>query len=183
MRHRVPAMRKAPGRLVFIDETSVKTNLTRLCGRAKKGERLPGAAPFGAWGTQTFIAGLTMDGLIAPWVLDGPMNGKAFATYIRTQLAPELQPKTIVICDNLSVHKNAEAAQALRNHGCWFLFLPPYSPDLNPIEMAFAKLKAHLRRIGARTFDQLITAIGDICCLFTPDECWNYLAAAGYAPT
>lgn len=176
-------MREEPERLVFIDETSVKTNLTRLRGRSPKGERLPGAAPFGAWGTQTFIAGLTMDGLIAPWVLDRPMNGEAFATYIRTQLAPALKPRTVVICDNLSVHKNADAAKALKDKGCWFLFLPPYSPDLNPIEMAFAKLKAHLRRIGARTFDQLFAAIGEICDLFNPDECWNYLAAAGYAST
>ncbi len=176
-------MREAPERLVFIDETAVKTNLSRLRGRAKKGERLPGAAPFGAWGTQTFIAGLTVDGLIAPWVVDRAMNGEAFATYIRTQLAPVLSPRTVVICDNLSVHKNAEAANALKDRGCWLLFLPPYSPDLNPIEMAFAKLKAHLRSIGARTFDHLIAAIGEICDLFTPDECWNYLAATGYAST
>lgn len=176
-------MREAPERLVFIDETSVKTNLTRLRGRALKGERLPGAAPFGAWGTQTFIAGLTIGGMIAPWVLNRAMNGEAFATYIRTQLAPALEPRTVVICDNLAIHKNPKAAQALKNQGCWFLFLPPYSPDLNPIEMAFSKLKAHLRRIGARTFDQLIDAIGEICDLFTPDECWNYLAAAGYAST
>jgi len=122
-------MREAPERLVFIDETSVKTNLTRLRGRALKGERLPGAAPFGAWGTQTFIAGLTIDGMIAPWVLNRAMNGEAFATYIRTQLAPVLEPRTVVICDNLAVHKNSKAAQALKDKGCWFLFLPPYSPD------------------------------------------------------
>ena len=175
-------MREAPEQLVFIDETSVKTNLTRLSGRAPRGERLPGAAPFGAWGTQTFIAGLTANGLIAPWIVNRAMNGKTFATYIRTQLAPVLAPRTVVICDNLSVHKNLKAAEALRERGCWFLFLPPYSPDLNPIEMAFAKLKAYLRRIGARTFDQLINAIGEICDLFTPEECWNYLVAAGYAP-
>ena len=174
-------MRDTPERLVFIYETSVKTNFTRLRGRAPKGERLPGTAPFGAWGTQTFIAGLTTNGLIAPWIVNRAMNGKAFATYVRTQLAPALEARTVVICDDLSVHKNAEAAAALRKHGCWFLFLPPYSPDLNPIEMAFSKLKAHLRRIGARTFDQLFDAIGEICDLFTPDECWNYFIAAGYA--
>jgi len=99
------------------------------------------------------------------------------------QLAPALEPRTVVICDNLPVHKNTAAAQALKQKGCWFLFLPPYSPDLNPIEMAFSKLKAHLRRIGARTFDQLIAAIGGSCDLFTPEECWNYLVAAGYAST
>ncbi len=175
-------MRRMPERLVFIDETCVKTNLTRLGGRALKGRRLHAPAPFGAWYTQTFIAGLSAEGIIAPWVISGAMNGAAFETYIRTQLAPELAPGTVVILDNLATHKNKAAATALRNHGCWFLFLPPYSPDLNPIEMAFSKLKAHLRRIGARTFDQLFQAIGDICDMFTPAECWNYLKAAGYAP-
>jgi transposase len=143
-------MRRTPERLVFIDETSVKTNLTRLRGRAPRGERLYGAAPFGAWNTQTFIAGLTSNGLIAPWLIKGAMNGAAFETYIRTQLAPALEPGTVVILDNLSTHKNAGAARALKEHGCWFLFLPPYSPDLNPIEMAYAKLKANLRQIGAK---------------------------------
>lgn len=175
-------MRQVPERLVFIDETSVKTNLTRLRGRALKGHRLHAAAPFGSWNTQTFIAGLTVDGLIAPWIIKGAMDGRAFETYIRTQLAPALNPRTVVILDNLATHRNVAAAQALKNRGCWFLFLPPYSPDLNPIEMAFSKLKAHLRKIGARTFDQLFEAIGDICDMFSPQECWNYLQAAGYAP-
>ena len=109
------------------------------------------------------------------------MNRQAFDIYIETQLAPLLEPHTVIILDNLSVHKSAHAAQVLRDHKCWFLFLPPYSPDLNPIEMAFSKLKAHLRKIGARTFDALIKALGDICDMFTPQECWNYLMAAGYA--
>lgn len=174
-------MRKEPHRLVFIDETAVKTNLTRLRGRAPVGERLYGSAPFGRWGTQTFIAGLTQNALIAPWVITGAMDGRAFETYIETQLAPALEPGTVVILDNLSTHKSPRAAQTLRKHGCWFLFLPPYSPDLNPIEMAFSKLKAHLRRIGAITFDTLFQALGDICDLFKPDECWNFLKAAGYA--
>jgi len=177
---RQPRMRVEPHRLVFIDETAVKTNLTRLRGRALVGERLHGAAPFGRWGTQTFIAGLTHDALIAPWVIQGAMNGPAFETYIETQLAPALEPGTVVILDNLSTHKSQRAAQILKKRGCWFLFLPPYSPDLNPIEMAFAKLKAHLRRIGARTFDTLIEALGDICYLFEPEECRNFLKAAGY---
>jgi len=175
-------MRAEPHRLVFIDETSVKTNLTRLRGRAPVGERLYGAAPFGSWRTQTFIAGLTSDELIAPWVIEGAMNGAAFETYVSTQLAPLLNPGTVVILDNLSAHKSPRAAEALKQRKSWFLFLPPYSPDLNPIEQAFSKLKAHLRRIGARTYDQLITAIGDICDLFDPSECWNFLKAAGYAP-
>ena len=109
------------------------------------------------------------------------MNGTAFDTYIETQLAPMLDPGTVVILDNLSTHKSARAAEALRRHGCWFLFLPPYSADLNSIEMAFSELKAHLRRIGARTFESLFEALGDICNLFDPQECWNFIKAAGYA--
>ena len=174
-------MRAEPHRLVFIDETAVKTNLTWLRGRATVGERLYGTAPFGKWGTQTFIAGLTQNALIAPWMINGAMNGTAFDTYIETQLAPALDPGTVVILDNLSTHKSPRAAQALKERGCWFLFLPAYSPDLNPIEMAFSKLKAHLQRIGARTFDALLQALGDICDLFDPQECWNFLKAAGYA--
>jgi transposase len=141
-------MRKHPDRLVFIDETSVKTNLTRQYGRSLCGKRLEMDAPFGAWGTQTFIAGLKHDNLIAPWVIKGAMDGEAFEAYVRNVLAPELQPGTVVICDNLATHYNQAAAATLREVGCWFLYLPPYSPDLNPIEMAFSKLKAHLRRIG-----------------------------------
>ena len=174
-------MRGQPHRLVFLDETAVKTNLTRLRGRAPLGERLYGAAPFGKWRTQTFIAGLTSQDLIAPWIIEGAMNRPAFETYIETQLAPRLKPGTVVILDNLSTHKSPRAAEALKQAKSWFLFLPPYSPDLNPIEQAFAKLKAHLRRIGARTYDQLIAAIGDICSLFDPTECWNFFHAAGYA--
>ena len=161
------------------------------------------------WNTQTFIAGLTCEALIAPWVIKGAMDGPAFETDIRTQLAPALKPGTVLrrendppdhflillILDNLATHKNAAAAQALKAQGCWFLYLPPYSPDLNPaygdclqsptgqrIEMAFSKLKAHLRKIGARTFDQLLKAIGDVCKLFSHDECQNYFNAAGYDP-
>lgn len=182
IKHRQPRMRAEPHRLVFIDETSVKTNHTRLRGRSLVGERLFGAAPFARWHTQTFIAGLTSHQLIAPWVIDGAMNRVAFETYIETQLAPALEPGSVVILDNLSAHKSETATNVLKDHQCWFLFLPAYSPDLNPIEMAFSKLKAHLRRIGARTYDQLIEAIGSICDLFEPEECWNFLQAAGYAP-
>ena len=109
------------------------------------------------------------------------MNGPIFDAYIETQLAPSLKPGTAVILDNLSTHKSPRAATVLKERGCWFLFLPPYSPDLNPIEQAYSKLKAHLRRIGARSYDQLIQAIGDICDLFQPDEGWNFFKAAGYA--
>lgn len=137
-------------------------------------------APFGSWGTQTLIAGLTQDALIAPWVIKGAMDGPAFATYIREVLVPEITPGTVVILDNLATHRKKEAAQALRDHGCWFLYLPPYSPDLNPIEQAFSRLKAHLRKIGARTFTDVFQAIGAICGLYEPAECRNYFRAAGY---
>ena len=137
-------------------------------------------APFGSWGTQTLIAGLTQDAMIAPWVIKGAMDGPAFAAYIREVLVPEITPGTVVILDNLATHRNKQAAQSLRDHGFWFLSLPPYSPDLNPIEQAFSKLKAHLRRIGARTFTEVFEAIGAICHLYDPAECWNYFKAAGY---
>ena len=181
LRNRAPLIAKAPERVVFLDETSVKTNLTRLRGWAPRSDRLVMEVPFGSWGTQTFIAGLTAGEMIAPWVIRGAMNGPTFAAYVRKVLIPEIAPGTVVILANLSPHKNAEAAQAMREAGCWFLFLPPYSPDLNPIEMAFSKLKAHLRRIGARTFTDMFNAIGEICDLYSPQECWNYFNAAGYA--
>lgn len=177
---RQPRMREEPHRLTFIDETATNTKMTRLRGRAKRGERLRASVPFGHWGTQTFIAGLRCDELVAPWVLDGPMNPAAFDTYIETQLVPVLQKGDVVILDNLSSHKSEKAAAMLREKGAWFLFLPPYSPDLNPIEMAFSKLKAHLRRTGARTIEALWRAVGEICDLFEPQECWNFFKAAGY---
>ena len=173
-------MQRAPGRLVFIDETSIKTNMTPLRGRALKGQRLKADIPFGKWHTQTFIAGLRCGALVAPWVINGAIDGAAFDTYIRTQLAPTLRPGDVVICDNLNVHKSPRAAQALAERGAWFLFLPKYSPDLNPIEMAFSKLKAHLRKAKARTYDDLWKAVGNVCNLFTPDECWNFFKAQKY---
>ena len=178
--HRQPRMRQEPHRLAFIDETATTTKMTRLRGRARRGQRFKARAPFGHWGTQTFIAALRCDGLTAPWIINGPMNRQTFEVYVETQLAPTLQPGDVVILDNLSSHKSERAKAILKKRGAWFLFLPPYSPDLNPIEMAFAKLKAHLRRIGARTIDALWKAVGNICDLYTPDECWNYLREAGY---
>lgn len=174
-------MRERAHRLVFLDETSVKANMTRLRGRSAVGERLSGTTPFGRWKTQTFIAGLTCEALIAPWVIEGAMDRVAFDIYVETQLAPALSPGTVVILDNLSTHRSPKAAEILNVHGCWMLFLPAYSPDLNPIEMAFSKLKAHLRRIGARTYDTLIRALGDICGIFDPHECRSFFKAAGYA--
>ncbi len=174
-------MRQQPYRLVFFDETYVNTKMTRLRGRSRKGQRLRASAPFGHWKTHTFVAGLRSHELSAPWIIDGPITRSAFDTYIETQLAPTLRQGDVVILDNLAVHKSERAAECLRQRGAWFLFLPAYSPDLNPIEQAFAKLKAHLRKAEARTFDALWRAIGDICALFEPQECWNYLKAAGYA--
>jgi transposase len=118
--------------------------------------------------------------LIAPWVIKGAMDGPAFAACIREVLVPEIAPGTVVILDNLATHRNKEAAQAARDHGCRFLSLPPYSPDLNPIEQAYSKLKAHLRRFGARTFTEVLKAIGSICHLYNQKEGWNYFKAAGY---
>ena len=175
-------MKKRPERLVFIDETGTTTKMTRLRGRARRGQRLRMTAPFGHWGTQTFIAALRHDGLTAPWVIDAPMNRRLFETYVETQLAPTLKPGDIVILDNLSSHKSEKAKAILKARGAWFLFLPPYSPDLNPIEMAFAKLKALLRKAAARTYDDLWKAVGAVCDLFTEEECFNYFVAAGYKP-
>ena len=173
-------MHLEPHRLVFIDETAFTTKMTRLRGRSPRGARLEADAPFGHWRTQTFIAGLRVDELTAPWVLDGPMNRAAFDTYIETQLAPTLQPGDVVIADNLSSHKSAKAQDLLRAQGNWLLFLPPYSPDLNPIEMAYSKIKAHLRRFKARTFDALFQSVAQTCDLFPPEECENFFRAAGY---
>jgi transposase len=178
--HRQPWMKKRPERLIFIDETGTTTKMTRLRGRARLGQRLKIKAPFGHWGTQTFIAALRYDGLTAPWVIDGPVNRDIFETYVEKQLAPTLRRGDMVILDNLSSHKSPKAAAILKARGAWFLFLPPYSPDLNLIEMAFAKLKTHLRKAKARTIDALWKAVGSICDLYSAQECANYLKAAGY---
>ena len=177
---RQPRMRQEPHRLVFLDETGTSTKMTRLRGRCPKGQRLYARAPFGHWLTQTFIAGLRETGLTAPWVIDGPMTRQIFETYVETQLAPTLSRGDVVILDNLPAHKSEKAAQCLKQRGAWFLFLPPYSPDLNPIEQAFSQMKSHLRKAEARTLDALWRAIGDICDRVQPEVCRNYFAAAGY---
>ena len=164
---------------MFIDETSVKTNMTPLRGRSLRGKRLVADAPFGKWNTQTFIAGLRCNELVAPWVIDGAIDGQAFDIYVTTQLAPILEPGDVVVWDNLNVHKSPRAADAIRACGAWILFLPRYSPDLNPIEKAFSKLKTLLRKAKARTYDDLWKAVGRVCDLFTPKECWNYFKATG----
>jgi transposase len=177
---RQPFMSGALERLVFIDETSLNTKLVKTTGWAPVGERLVDHAPFGHWHTQTFIAGLRHDGLVAPWVITGAINRKRFDIYVETQLAPTLKPGDVVILDNLSSHKSARAAKVLKSVGAWFLFLPPYSPDLNPIEMAFAKLKTLIRKTAARTYDDIWKAAGAVCDLYSRQECENFFNAAGY---
>ncbi len=177
---RQPFMRKALERLAFIDETSLNTKLVKTTGWAPVGQRLIDHAPFGHWHTQTFIAALRCDGLTAPWVIKGAINRDLFNAYVETQLAPTLKRGDVVILDNLSSHKSAAAAEVLKSIGAWFLFLPSYSPDLNPIEMAFAKLKALIRKATARSYDALWQAVGAVCDLFSDEECYNYFKAAGY---
>jgi transposase len=173
-------MRKALERLAFIDETSLNTKLVKTTGWAPVGARLIYHAPFGHWHTQTFIAALRHDGLTAPWVIKGAINRDLFDAYVKTQLAPTLKPGDMVILDNLSSHKSTRAEEVLKSVGAWLLFLPPYSPDLNPIEMAFAKLKTLIRKAAARSYDALWQAVGTVCGLFSDEECYNYFKAAGY---
>jgi len=171
-----------PTRLVFIDETWASTAMARLRGRALKGERLRAGIPHGHWKTTTFVAGLRLTGMVAPMVLDGPINRDAFLAYVNQVLVPELTPGDIVVMDNLSSHKGAGVREAIEAAGATLLYLPPYSPDFNPIENAFAKLKALLRKAAERSVDGLWTAIGRLIDLFTPPECANYFTAAGYEP-
>lgn len=172
-----------PERLVFIDETWASTNMARRYGRCPRGERLKVGIPHGHWKTTTFVAGITSSGIIAPWVLDGPINRDAFEVYVEKVLIPDLRPGAIVVMDNLSSHKGPRVRQMIEAAGASLLYLPPYSPDFNPIENAFAKLKALLRKAAQRTLDGLWSAIGRSIDCFTPTECRNYFIAAGYAAT
>ncbi len=154
--------------------------MARLRGRARRGERCRAAIPHGHWKTTTFTAGLCLDGLIAPMVLDGPMNGEAFIAYVEQVLAPALTPGELVVMDNLPAHKVTGVRKAIEGAGARLLYLPSYSPDFNPIELAFSKLKALLRKAAARTIDELWNVIAEAIEAFTPAECRNYFAAAGY---
>jgi transposase len=169
-------------RLVFIDETWASTNMARRYGRCAKGERLCVGIPHGHGKTTTFIGALTLRGFIAPWVLDGPIDRNAFETYIEKALVPELRKGDIVVMDNLSSHKGPKVREAIEAAGASLLYLPPYSPDLNPIENAFAKLKALLRKAAERTVAGLWDAIGRLLDAFDPEECRNYFKAAQYDP-
>lgn len=177
---RIPFMRRNLHRLVFIDETSTNTKLTKRTGWSALGERFKSHVPFGHWKTQTFIAALRCHSLTAPWVIDAPMNRMIFEAYVENQLAPTLSRGDVVIMDNLSSHKSSRAEETIKDQGAWILFLPPYSPDLNPIEMAFSKIKALLRKAAARSYDQVWRSIGEICNLFKSTECRNFFKAAGY---
>ena len=172
-----------PERLVFIDETWTATNMTRSHGRCRKGQRLRMGFPHGHRKTTTFIAGLRLGGMVAPMVLDGPINGGWFEAYVDQILIPTLKPGDIVIMDNLSSHKRVAARVLIENAGAELVFLPPYSPDFNPIEKAFAKLKALLRKAAERTVDGLWAAIGNLIGQITPAECRNYFISCGYDPT
>lgn len=170
-----------PRRLVFIDETGANTKMVRTRGRAPKGHRLIGREPWGHWKTTTFTAGLRHDGLVAPFVLDGPMNGEAFLVYVEKILAPALSPGDIVVMDNLAAHKVDGVRTRIEAAGAGLLYLPPYSPDLNPIEMAFSKLKTLLRGAAERSVEALWQRIGQLIDAFPADECANYFRHAGYA--
>ncbi len=167
-------------KLVFLDETGITTDMLRRYGRALGGARCVDCAPAGHWKTLTFIAGLRADRLTAPWCVDQAMNGDAFGEYLRSQLGPTLKPGDIVICDNLPAHKVAEFEAIIAVHGATLKYLPPYSPELNPIEQVFAKLKALLRKAAERTVDQLWQTLGTLLDQVHAEECHSYFENAGY---
>ena len=169
-----------PAKLIFIDETGTSTNMTRLRGRCRRGQRLVAKVPHGHWKMTTFVAGLRQGGITAPFVVDAPMNGEIFLSYLEQCLVPTLSPGEIVSMDNLPAHKVAGVRETIEATGAKLWLLPPYSPDLNPIEQSFAKLKAHLRKAGERSIPALWDRIGSILQNFTPDECKNYFTHAGY---
>ena len=172
-----------PARLVFIDETCTNTAMVRLRGRAPRGERLVGYAPHGHWKTITFVGGLRQRGMTAPFVLEGAMNGPMFLAYVKQCLVPTLKRGEIVLMDHLPVHKVAGVAEAIEAAGATLIYLPKYSPDLNPIELAFSKLKAHLRKAAEHTILRLLRRIGRVVTDFSPQECRNFFRHAGYART
>jgi transposase len=167
---------------VFIDETWAKDNMTRLYGRCRRGQRLIGKIPLARWQTTTFLAALRHDAMTAPMVLDGPIDGTWFLAYVEQVLCPTLKAGDVVVLDNLGSHRSDKIRQAIEAVGASLLYLPKYSPDLNPIENAFAKLKAALRRAAERSTEALWQRIGQLIEDFTPKECANYFKAAGYAP-
>ena len=168
-------------RLVFIDETGTSTNMARLRGRCPRGQRLIGKVPHGHWKITTFVAALRCDAITAPFVIDEPVNGEIFRVYLQRCLIPTLRPGDIVVMDNLPAHKNDDVRRLIEAAGAQLRYLPPYSPDLNPIEMAFAKLKAHLRKAAERSIPALWDRIGSILDLFSEADCSAFFDHAGYA--
>ena len=171
-----------PKKLLFVDETWASTNMARRYGRAPEGQRLVEPIPHGHWKITTFVGALRHDGLVAPMTCDGAINGDLFVAYVEQVLVPELKPGDVVVMDNLSVHKRAGVRAAIEKAGCQLWYLPPYSPDLNPIELAFSKLKALLRREERRTVEGLWSFLGEAVDLFSPEECRNYFRHCGYSP-
>jgi transposase len=171
-----------PARFVFLDETATATDMARRYGRSPSGERLVAAVPHGHWRTTTFVAGLRQTGVVAPLVLDGPMTGIAFRAYVEQFLAPALEPDDVVVLDNLAAHKVDGVRQAIAAASASILYLPPYSPDLNPIEQLFAKLKALLRKAAARTKDALWSTLGRLLEAVPERECANFLHHCGCGP-
>jgi transposase len=169
-----------PARLVFIDETWVKTNMVRTRGWGPRGLPVRDDTPYGHWKTLTFLAALRSDRIDAPYVFDGPINRRSFLAYVEQMLIPTLSPGDVVVLDNLGSHKGAAVRKAIRRAGAHLLFLPPYSPDLNPIEMVFAKLKTLLRKAAERTVEATWQKVGSLLEQFTPTECENYLRHTGY---
>ena len=172
-----------PARLVFIDETGTSTNMARLRGRAKRGRRVTGRVPWGHWKVLTFVAALRHDGITAPFVIDCAMTRAIFTEYLRQCLTPTLRPGDIVVMDNLPAHKGGAVRQIIEAAGAELRYLPAYSPDLNPIEHGFSKLKAHLRKAQERSIDALWQRIGKLLDLFQPQQCTNFFANSGYART
>ena len=170
-------------RLAFVDETGTTTSMTRLRGWGYRGKPLISKVPHGHWMTQTFVAALRHDGIAAPMLIDTPMTGRIFQQWLTDHLIPELPSGSIVVCDNLPAHKVAGVRECLEAAGMGLLYLPPYSPDLNPIEQVFAKVKALLRRDAPRSFDAIVTALQSILDRFHPAECANYLRHSGYVQT
>ena len=170
-------------KLVFLDESGINTIMARRCGRSPQGERLVDSAPAGQWQSHTLLAAVRLDGVLAPMVLDGPVNGDSFAGYIEQSLVPELEPQDIVIMDNLPAHKSRRVTQAIEQAGCSLVYLPPYSPDFNPIENMWSKVKASLRRSAARTFDRVVDAVAEALRAVSPDDCQGYFDHCGYDAT
>ena len=167
-------------KLVFLDETWAKTNMTPTHGRAEIGKRVIDFVPHGHWKTTTFLSALRCDGMVAPLVVDGPINGKIFLAWLKQELCPTLKVGDVVVMDNLSSHKIEGVKEAIESVGAKVLYLPPYSPDFNPIEMVFAKLKHFVRKAKVRNVENLWQKLGQLCDIFSPTECLNYFRHAGY---